>query len=251
MTVTRVAASATAEFDLTTHWKARERGRDGWKDTPALTRELSDCFTGTVRRAVEEVGDALDRDAAEIVTATWYGTSHVAEVMHEQLHEAGPKWLNPEQFLYYSPHSVVSAAALALGIGGAGSTLLGPDSEFQALKHAVRRLASGRVPAVVVAEYEALTPFAALGHFDGPGLPYDGGLPTGRVTALVLMADGRGPEVRVHRGVADAAARRPAERHGAVNLPPGPGLLRALAGARAPAVVLAEEADRHAPAVRA
>ena len=44
----------------------------------------------------------------EFVVATRYGTAHVAEVMHAQLREAGPKWLNPEQFLYYSPHALLS-----------------------------------------------------------------------------------------------------------------------------------------------
>lgn len=165
----RRAGAAATEFDLTAHWRERARGREGWDNAPALVRDLSTRFTATVAEAIERAGGVPGRTETEFVAATWYGTSHVAEVMHEQLREAGPKWLDPEQFLHYSPHAMVSAAALDLGLGGASATLVGPDAEFQAVAHAVRRIRSGRAATVVVAEYEALTPFAAAPCPDGPG----------------------------------------------------------------------------------
>lgn len=240
MIVTRVA-SATAEFDLTKYWQGWRRGKESWDLAPALTRELSACFTAAVDEAVGQAGDRLDRLDTEFVTATWYGTSHVAEVMHEQLREGGPRWLSPEQFLYYSPHSVISAAALAVGLGGAGSTLLGPDAEYQALAHAIRRIRSGRAACVVVAGYEALTPFAAVARPDGPTLPDDGMSPTGQATALVLMADDERPAVPLPRGRNGTDAQGPAERHGPTVVEPGPGLLRKLAASRTSAFVLSDE----------
>jgi len=242
MTVTRVAG-AVMEFGLAEYWHARQRGKEGWDQASAFTRELSDCFTATVGKAVAQADGHLVCMDTEFVAATWYGTSHVGELMHEQLRDAGPKWLNPEQFLYYSPHSLLSAAALALGIGGAGSTLVGPDAELEALAHAVRRIRSGRATSVVVAEYEALTPFAAVAHPDGPGLPDDGTLPTGHATALVLAADKDGPAITVRRGIDEAEAQRLAEQHGAALSQGGPGLLRTLAEAETPTVVLSGECD--------
>ncbi|MBQ0983218.1 hypothetical protein KBZ10_01410 [Streptomyces sp. F63] len=246
----RIAGSATAGFDLTPHWRERSRGRAGWEHAPALTRELSGLFTATIARAVERAGGLADPAETEIAAATWYGTSHVAEMMHEQLREAGPKWLDPEQFLFYSPHSLVSGAALALGIGGAGSTLMGPDAEFQALTHAMRRIRTGRTAEVIVAEYEALTPFAAVTCVDGPELPDGETLPKGRATALVLRPGGPAPSGReetaerarafgdVHRGVDAAEVERLARRHAAAVLHAAPGLLRTLAGADGPALVV-------------
>ncbi|MFK4100739.1 hypothetical protein ACI2L1_11815 [Streptomyces sp. NPDC019531] len=246
MIVTQVG-SAAAEFDLTPHWNVRQLGREGWGQASALTRELVDCFVSTVGQALGQAGCHLVAEESEFITATWYGTCHVGELMHEQLREAGPRWLDPEQFLYYSPHSLLSAAALALGVGGAGSTLLGPDAELQALAHAVRRIRSGRVASVVVAEYEALTPFAAFARSDGPGLPDDGALPTGRAAALVLTAGQEGedaPAITVRRGIDDAGAQRLAEQHGAPVVQAGPGLLRTLTEARTPLVVLSGDPGR-------
>ena len=241
----RRAGCATAEFDLDDHWRERGRGREGWNSAPALTRELSACFTATVGEALKQAGGVPDRVNTEFVAATWYGTSHVAEVMHEQLREAGPKWIDPEQFLYYSPHSMVSAAALAFGLGGASSTLMGPDAEFQALAHAVRRIRCGYADTVIVAEYEALTPFAATACPDGAGPPGRDGPPKGRVTALVLTsAGGTGPGVTVRRGLGDAEVERLAERHGTTVQAAAPGLLRSLAGGTAPVVVVSRTPRR-------
>ncbi|MEU1516206.1 hypothetical protein ABZ490_29400 [Streptomyces sp. NPDC005811] len=250
----RIAGSATAEFDLAPHWRERGRGRAGWEHAPALTRELSGAFTAAIARAVEHAGGLEDPAETEIAAATWYGTSHVAEVMHEQLREAGPKWLDPEQFLFYSPHSLVSAAALALGLGGAGSTLMGPDAELQALTHAMRRIRTGRAAEVIVAEYEALTPFAAVTCADGPELPDGETLPKGRATALVLRPDGPAPgraetggRARafgdVHRGVDAAEVKQLADRHAADVLHAAPGLLRALAGADGPTLVVSRPGE--------
>lgn len=238
MTVRR-AAAAIADFDLSRHWHELRRGKEGWAAAPALTRELTERFTATVAEAVSMSGQLPAN--LEFVVATRYGTAHVAEVMHTQLREAGPKWLNPEQFLYYAPHALLSAAALTLGIGGAGSTLLGPDAEFQAVAHAVRRIRSGRAGAVVVAEYEALTPFAAAaltGH-TGHGAP-----PKGQVTALMLSGEGTAPRLTPHRSLEETAVRRLAEGAGAPVLSADRGLLRTLAAAEAPAVLTTGETDR-------
>lgn len=246
----RIAGSATAEFDLAPHWRERGRGRAGWEHAPALTKELSGLFTATIARAVTHAGGLADPTGTEIVAATWYGTSHVAELMHEQLREAGPKWLDPEQFLFYSPHSPVSAAALALGLGGAGSTLMGPDAELQALTHAMRRIRTGRAAEVIVAEYEALTPFAAVTCVDGPELPDGETLPKGRATALVLRPGGPTPSGEeetpgrtrafgdVHRHVDAAEVEQLARRHTADVLYAAPGLLRTLAGADGPVLMV-------------
>ncbi|MEV5851032.1 beta-ketoacyl synthase N-terminal-like domain-containing protein [Streptomyces anulatus] len=242
----RRAGAAAVEFDLTAHWRERARGREGWDNAPALVRDLSTRFTATVAEAIERAGGVPGRTETEFVAATWYGTSHVAEVMHEQLREAGPKWLDPEQFLHYSPHAMVSAAALDLGLGGASVTLVGPDAEFQAVAHAVRRIRSGRAATVVVAEYEALTPFAAAPCPDGPGTAA-GAPPKGRATALVLTAGGgRGLSLTVHRsgdGDGDGdGADASAGRGGTTVRTAGPGLLRLLADAAEPLVVVSRAA---------
>lgn len=229
MSVRRVA-SAVADFGLGRHWYQLRRGRQGWDRVPELTRELAGRFTTAVCEAVSEAGHPPAE--VEFVAATRYGTAHVAEVMHEQLREAGPKWLDPEQFLHYAPHAPVSAAALAAGIGGAGSTLVGPDAQFQAVAHAVRRVRAGRTAAVVVAAYEALTPFAAAALAGGPGAPSP---PDGQVTALVLSAEGSGPVLTPYRSVDDAEVRRLAG--GPAEATAEGSLLRALAAVTAPAVL--------------
>jgi hypothetical protein len=238
MTVRR-AAAAIADFGMSRHWHELRRGKEGWAAAPALTRELTECFAATVGEAVSMSGQPPAE--LEFVVATRYGTAHVAEVMHAQLREAGPKWLDPEQFLYYAPHALLSATALTLGIGGAGSTLLGPDAEFQAVAHAVRRIRTGRAEAVVVAAYEALTPFAAAaltGH-TGEGAP-----PNGQVTALVLGGEGTSPTVTPHRSLEETAVRSLAEDAGAPILSADGGLLRTLSAAEAPAVLTTGEGDR-------
>lgn len=237
MTARRTAA-ATADFDLAPHWAALERGKEGWDRAPALTRELSGCFTATVGKVVQQARHGLED--VEFVAATHYGTTHVAEVMHEQLRTAGPKWLDPEQFLSYSPHSLVSAAALALGLGGAGATLLGPDAEFQALAHALRRLRSGRAADVVVAAYEAPTAFVAGHHRElVAGEP-----PMGRVTALLLTREGPGPAVAARSGLDAAAVRRLAQEHGRPVVVER-GVLRTLSVAGPPALLVTGGPDRH------
>ncbi|WP_198141477.1 beta-ketoacyl synthase N-terminal-like domain-containing protein, partial [Micromonospora sp. ATCC 39149] len=126
-----------------------------------MNRVVVDRFTDVVGRVVAAGGlNAPARRETEIAVGTLYGMARVGEVMHEQLDEAGPKWLAPEMFVYYSPHSLVSAAAVAHGLGGAATTLLGRDGGTQALLHAVRRLATGQADTVLVGAYEALTPFA-------------------------------------------------------------------------------------------
>ncbi|MFG1674417.1 beta-ketoacyl synthase N-terminal-like domain-containing protein [Micromonospora sp. NPDC049282] len=201
-----LAAGAADQFDLGEATANRRRGRDGWPAEPALARVVVDRFTDVVGRVVKAAGlDEAARRDTELAVGTLYGMARVGEVMHEQLDLAGPRWLAPEMFVYYSPHSVVSAAAMTHGLGGAATTLLGRDGGTQALGHAVRRLTTGQADTVVVGGYEALTPFADTA-LDRLAVPHHAEF--GEVAAVVLgrAADGAGRRLFVARGVADGRA---------------------------------------------
>ncbi|MFC8904860.1 hypothetical protein [Micromonospora sp. NPDC057140] len=211
VTVTTVllAAGGSDRFALDEAARNRARGRDGWPAEPELTRVVVDRFTDVVGRVVAAGGlDTEARRETEIAVGTLYGMARVGEVMHEQLDEAGPKWLAPEMFVYYSPHSLVSAAAVAHGLGGAATTLLGRDGGMQALLHAVRRLTTGQADTVLVGAYEALTPFADAA-LDRLGVPHHAQF--GDVAAVLLGREAAGAagdrhRLSVARGVASGRA---------------------------------------------
>ncbi len=197
----RLTAVATAVHDWSGHGANARLGREGWERAPDFTRDVVSQFVRTVGTAVEGIGGLVD---VEVVTATCYGTAHVAELMHDQLHTGGPRWLAPESIVSYSPHAVTSAAALAHGIGGAGCTLVGTDAGTSALAHALRRVAVG-TEKVVVAGYEALTAHAveALAEL---GVTADAG--TREAVALVVTGDGPGRPLTLRRGCRGVAAVR-------------------------------------------
>ncbi|MFF3855996.1 beta-ketoacyl synthase N-terminal-like domain-containing protein [Micromonospora sp. NPDC002575] len=208
VTTVRLAAGGSDRFALDEAARNRARGRDGWPAEPELTRVVVDRFTDVVGRIVAAAGlDAAALRETEIAVGTLYGMARVGEVMHEQLDEAGPKWLAPEMFVYYSPHSLVSAAAVAHGLGGAATTLLGRDGGMQALLHAVRRLSTGQADTVLVGAYEALTPFADAA-LDRLGVPHHAQF--GDVAAVLLGREaagaGAGRRLSVARGVASGRA---------------------------------------------
>ncbi|MFI6162285.1 hypothetical protein ACIA59_20365 [Micromonospora haikouensis] len=209
VTTVRLAAGGSDRFALDEAARNRARGRDGWPAEPDLTRVVVDRFTDVVGRVVAAGGlDAAARRETEVAVGTLYGMARVGEVMHEQLDEAGPKWLAPEMFVYYSPHSLVSAAAVAHGLGGAATTLLGRDGGMQALLHAVRRLATGQADTVLVGAYEALTPFADAA-LDRLGVPHHAQF--GDVAAVLLGREATGDagdrhRLSVARGVASGRA---------------------------------------------
>lgn len=159
--IVTVSGAALTDFDQTAHRANRLLARDGWDAEPGFTRSIAEHFTGAVGTALARCrAGRRQRREMEFVTATCYGTTHVAEGMHERLRLAGPRWLDPESFIFYSPHALTSAAAMAHGIGGAGCTLLGADAGAHALGHAFRRLLAGRAASVLVGGYEASTPFS-------------------------------------------------------------------------------------------
>ncbi|SCL18001.1 hypothetical protein [Micromonospora inyonensis] len=215
----RLAGVGAVSWDLTPYRDARRRGAEGWPAQPAFTREvaqrLSDAVGAALAPRAPDEGQPLAvppegrvaNDATEIVTGTCYGMAHVAEVMHEQLAEAGPRWLDPESFAYYSPHAPTSLAAKTHGLSGAGSTLLGLDAGGQALAHALRRLSSGRTSRCLVTAYDAVTGFAAAA-LAALGVAADDS--TGEAVALLLDsgAEASGPTIRLARRLANLDAVR-------------------------------------------
>lgn len=134
---------------------------DGAEAVDALrsgVRELADA-------AVRLCGDARMDDALAYRTGcmlgTAYGSGHVIEKIVSTLATSGPRYLNPEDFLFHSPHGVTSSVCLAAGLGGLSATLAGLQGGSSAVLAAARALVAGRQAAMLAGAFEWPTPFGA------------------------------------------------------------------------------------------
>ncbi|MGW6773717.1 beta-ketoacyl synthase N-terminal-like domain-containing protein [Streptomyces sp. NPDC055037] len=135
----------------------------------------------TARQALDAAGITAE-DARELgcVTASHGATAATAAYIAEVLDGPGPRWLAPECFLDYSPHSLTGRLCIELGLDGTAITLTGPAGGVDALGYAAGMIASGRCARVLV----------ATANWPLPEVPGDTAPTTLSTAAVVLRADG-------------------------------------------------------------
>jgi hypothetical protein len=101
--------------------------------------------------------DGLDPDTSCFVGACGWTDGFGADQVTTTVDQYGWKWIDPEAFLFYSPHSVAAAVCVRRGLRGVACTLLGEEAHQQALALAAARCASGRGPALVISVHSAPT----------------------------------------------------------------------------------------------
>lgn len=148
----------------------------------AVRDVLVPALLGTASAALAAAGIEAD-EARELgcVTASNQATAATAEYIAAVLDGPGPRWLIPECFLYYSPHSLTGRLCIDLGINGTTVTLTGASSGVDALGYAAGMVTAGRCDRALV----------AAAHWPGPGRP-DDGAPTVLRTAAAVLGTGSG-----------------------------------------------------------
>ncbi|MFI6638929.1 hypothetical protein [Streptomyces sp. NPDC050504] len=152
---------------------------------PLAVRDvLGPELLATARQALDGAGiGADDARALGCVTAAHRATSATAAYIAEVLDGPGPRWLAPECFLHYSPHSLTGLLCIELGLDGTAVTLTGPSGGVDALGYAASMIASGRLRRVLV----------TTAHWTPPADPRESGPVPLRTAAVVLDgADGWG-----------------------------------------------------------
>ncbi|MFE2941547.1 beta-ketoacyl synthase N-terminal-like domain-containing protein [Streptomyces sp. NPDC059255] len=154
-------------------------------DLPRMPLAVRDVLgpelLATARQALDAAG-ITSEDARELgcVTASHRATAATATYIAEVLDGPGPRWLAPECFLDYSPHSLTGRLCIELGLDGTAITLTGPAGGVDALGYAAGMIASGRCARVLV----------ATAHWPLPEVPGDTTPTTLSTAAVVLSADG-------------------------------------------------------------
>lgn len=152
---------------------------------PLAVRDvLGPELLATARRALATAGIGAD-DARTLgcVTASHRATAATAAYIAEVLDGPGPRWLAPECFLHYSPHSLTGLLCIELGLDGTAVTLTGPSGGVDALGYAATMVSSGRLRRVLVATAHWAPP---------PGPDSTGPLPLRTAAVLLDGADGWG-----------------------------------------------------------
>ncbi|KAA6213156.1 hypothetical protein CP973_28105 [Streptomyces albofaciens JCM 4342] len=167
---------------------------------PLAVRDvLGPELLATARRALAAAGIGAD-DARTLgcVTAAHRATAATAAYIAEVLDGPGPRWLAPECFLHYSPHSLTGLLCIELGLDGTAVTLTGPSGGVDALGYAAAMVSSGRLRRALV----------ATAHWAPPACPgATGPLPL-RTAAVVLDgAGGWGSVTGWHPGGSHPAVR--------------------------------------------
>jgi Beta-ketoacyl synthase, N-terminal domain len=154
-------------------------------DLPRMPLAVRDVLgpelLATARQALDAAGITAE-EARELgcVTASHRATAATAAYIAEVLDGPGPRWLAPECFLDYSPHSLTGRLCIELGFDGTAITLTGPAGGVDALGCAAGMIASGRCARVLV----------ATAHWPLPEVPGDTTPTTLSTAAVVLRADG-------------------------------------------------------------
>lgn len=160
---------------------------------PLAVRDvLGPELLATARQALATAGIGAD-DARTLgcVTASHRATAATAAYIAEVLDGPGPRWLAPECFLHYSPHSLTGLLCIELELDGTAVTLTGPSGGVDALGYAAAMVSSGQLRRVLV----------ATAHWTPPAGPESTGPLPLRTAAVVLDgADGWGSVSDWHPG---------------------------------------------------
>lgn len=135
-------------------------------DIPRVPLAVQDTLGPELVKVTEEALAAagIDRSHATsmgCVVASHHATAATAQYIAAVLDGAGPRWLAPQCFLYYSPHSLTGRLCIDLGLDGTAITLTGVSSGVDALGYAAMMITSGRCPGVLVAAAHWPTPAPA------------------------------------------------------------------------------------------
>jgi 3-oxoacyl-(acyl-carrier-protein) synthase len=144
-----------------------------------------DAMRRSAVRLVSDHGVGGGAASTACVLGTTYGTAHVAERILRTIDDRGPRFLDPESFLFFAPHGVTSSIGIAAGLGGLAATFVGADAGATALLVAATTVATGRHPAVLCGAFDWPSPFgaAAIADLAGEAPPHQGGF------VLVLVED--------------------------------------------------------------
>lgn len=151
---------------------------------PLAVRDvLGPQLLATAREALDAAG-VTPEGARELgcVTASHRATDATSAYIAEVLAGPGPRWLAPECFLHYSPHSLTGRLCIELGLDGTAVTLTGPAGGVDALGYAAGMITSGRCARVLV----------ATAHWPAPTEPGDATPTPLNTAAVVLGPDGEG-----------------------------------------------------------
>ncbi|MFF8916967.1 hypothetical protein ACF08M_27535 [Streptomyces sp. NPDC015032] len=140
---------------------------------PALltTAEAAVAEAGLSPDEVRNMGCVTASDGATAATGTY-----IAQV----LAGPGPRWLAPECFLHYSPHTLTGELCIALHLDGCAVTLTGAAAGVDALGYAALMVRSGRCRSVLV----------AAAHWPQPATIDDESVPLLTTAAAILGSSG-------------------------------------------------------------
>ncbi|MDX2917327.1 MULTISPECIES: hypothetical protein [Streptomyces] len=120
---------------------------------PLAVRDLlRPALLATAEAAVAEAGLSPDEVRnMGCVTASDGATAATGTYIAQVLAGPGPRWLAPECFLHYSPHTLTGELCIALRLDGCAVTLTGAAAGVDALGYAALMVRSGRCRSVLVA----------------------------------------------------------------------------------------------------
>ncbi|MCK1795260.1 hypothetical protein MTQ01_04400 [Streptomyces sp. XM4193] len=206
--------------------------------TPLAVRDLlRPALLATAEAAVAEAGLSPEEVRnMGCVTASNGATAATGSYIAQVLAGPGPRWLAPECFLHYSPHTLTGELCIALGLDGCAVTLTGASAGVDALGYAALMVRSGRCSSVLV----------AAAHWPQPATADDESVPLLTTAAAVL---GNGGSGAVNGRVA-VTGWRPGGSHPAVRRDEPAGPADGTAGGRdtdvtAPFAALADRRDSH------
>ncbi|MEW2070434.1 beta-ketoacyl synthase N-terminal-like domain-containing protein [Streptomyces sp. NPDC007346] len=152
--------------------------------TPLAVRDLlRPALLATAETAVAEAGLSPDEvRTMGCVTASNGATAATGTYIAQVLAGPGPRWLAPECFLHYSPHTLTGELSIALDLDGHAVTLTGAAAGVDALGYAALMVRSGRCRSVLV----------AAAHWPRPATPDDESVPLLTTAAAILGSGGGG-----------------------------------------------------------
>ncbi|MFD9538606.1 hypothetical protein [Streptomyces sp. NPDC060022] len=123
----------------------------------ALLPALLEHATDVLERADVSSGSVA---AWGCLVATEAATHSTAEAIAATLVELGPRWVDPDTFLYYSPQTIAADLCIRLGLGGPSMTLIGPSSGVDVLGLGARWTRTGRCPGALIVAVDRQVPGA-------------------------------------------------------------------------------------------
>ncbi|MBU7597083.1 hypothetical protein JGS22_005380 [Streptomyces sp. P38-E01] len=205
--------------------------------TPLAVRDLlRPALLATAEAAVAEAGLSPEEVRnMGCVTASNGATAATGTYIAQVLAGPGPRWLTPECFLHYSPHTLTGELCIALGLDGCAVTLTGASAGVDALGYAALMVRTGRCRSVLV----------AAAHWPQPATADDESVPLLTTAAAILGSGGGAVNGRV-----SVTGWRPGGSHPAVRRDDAAGTTGEASGGRgtdvtAPFTALAHRRDSH------